>query len=176
MKSDTEYALDALEDAQKIMIERGKSYKGNQGKTAQVLDILFKDVTIRNVYDRKRYKIISNIVEKLCRYVLNWNKNGHSDSTADGTNYFCLLEAADRQNADEEKLERAIRNATIREELPKSFIDPYDKPVPNYVYQTNNEYVDPIFRDPNVTYKNPKPVSEIIDNTGDKPAKSGKSS
>jgi hypothetical protein len=140
MKSDTEYALDALEDAQKIMIERGKSYKGNQGKTAQVLDILFKDVTIRNVYDRKRYKIISNIVEKLCRYVLNWNKNGHRDSTADGTNYFCLLEAADRQNEDEIK------------ELKNSISDKPLTGIPNRIGHN------------------------IIDNTGDKPVKSGKPS
>jgi hypothetical protein len=159
MKTDTEYALEALQDAKVIMEERGKSYKGNQGKTAQVLDILFKDVTIRNVYDRKRYKIISNIVEKLCRYVLNWNKNGHKDSTADGANYFCLLEAADRQNKDE--LEKAKNE--------KIYIDPYDLKT-TYIYQTSDEYVDPKFRDPNVTYQE-KSSSTIIDNTGNKEVK-----
>ena len=86
------------ETALAIMKERNEnfSYHRTDNMYAQIMFILFPTGIPAGHSWIMRYKFISYIVDKLCRYVINIHRGGHEDSLIDISNYSLMLAAYDR--------------------------------------------------------------------------------
>jgi hypothetical protein len=72
------------------------SYHQTDNLYAQIMFILFPSGIPPGHVWIMRYKFISYIVDKLCRYVINIARGGHEDSLIDISNYSLMLAAFDR--------------------------------------------------------------------------------
>jgi hypothetical protein len=98
-KSRSIIAIEKAEKARNIMIERNKLYAcSDENMHTKIMEILFPSGTyLSNFENIARYKYISYIVDKLCRYRINLEE----DNLLDLMNYAALLAAFDEQQKGE---------------------------------------------------------------------------
>jgi hypothetical protein len=95
-----EEAVRIAEEALSIMRERNETYTYNslheRNLYITIMMLLYPKGVPGEYKAMMRYKFISYIIDKLCRYVININRNGHEDSLIDIGNYSFMLAAFDR--------------------------------------------------------------------------------
>jgi hypothetical protein len=86
------------------MKERNDLYTSyhKQNLYIQVMMILYPNGVHGEYKSLMRYKFVSYIVDKLCRYVINIPRDGHEDSLIDISNYSLMLAAFDRIHKEKE--------------------------------------------------------------------------
>jgi hypothetical protein len=91
-------AVKIAEEALQIMKERNELYTSYHKENLYIVIMmhLFPEGVPHEYKAMMRYKFISYIVDKLCRYVINMNRGGHEDSCIDISNYSFMLAAFDR--------------------------------------------------------------------------------
>lgn len=93
----TQNAVNVAMDAVRILVERGEHYDHDgiieKNAHAYIMKMLFPSGPEPGIAGVVRYKQISHIVDKLCRYRLNVKE----DNLLDIANYSFLLAAFDRE-------------------------------------------------------------------------------
>jgi len=78
--------------------ERAKVYGDNWRRVGPVMEALRPGgFDLRTPDDHNRFHILMLAVVKLTRYVENWDKGGHADSTLDLSVYAAMLNAIDAE-------------------------------------------------------------------------------
>jgi hypothetical protein len=96
-------AVQIAEEALKIMRERNELYTSYHKENLYIVIMmhLFPQGVRSELKFMMRYKFVSYIVDKLIRYVINMDRDGHEDSLIDISNYSLMLAAFDRIHKDE---------------------------------------------------------------------------
>ena len=96
--TESEMAVKIAEEALQIMKERNELYTSYHKENLYITIMmhLFPQGIPGQYKAMMRYKFVSYIVDKLCRYVINMFRDGHEDSLIDISNYSLMLAAFDR--------------------------------------------------------------------------------
>lgn len=94
--ADRKTAADVLDEGAKTYRERNAIYGDNYLKVGAVMEALFPEgVFIKTADDWNRLHIFILGIVKQTRYIENWHKGGHADSTLDNTVYSAMLHQID---------------------------------------------------------------------------------
>ena len=91
-------AQDILRQGADTYEQRNKVYGDNYKKYGDWAQRLLKGVPApANAHDMNRYSLMINILNKLSRYVENWEQGGHHDSLLDMAVYTTMLAEIDSE-------------------------------------------------------------------------------
>jgi hypothetical protein len=99
MNNKTDKAVSLSKRAMEILLSRGEAYDNDileSYASTKIMLILYPKGVPAGFINLIRYRYISWIVEKLCRY----RRNGDEDNLLDIANYAFLLGAADKEEHD----------------------------------------------------------------------------
>lgn len=92
-------AADFLTAGAETNRQRTALYGDSHARVGRVLDAMFPGgVSISDVHDQNRYRLLVQIVDKLCRYTGRWPEP-HADSLLDLSVYAAMLAAEDHNHA-----------------------------------------------------------------------------
>ena len=97
---------DALEEAAKVFRERSALYKDNYKQFGHFTQPLLKSVELKTADDFTRMGLVVQVLNKVSRYLQQFQEGGHSDSLTDLAVYAMMLKEVDAEVAAKSKSKR----------------------------------------------------------------------
>ena len=104
MITESQMAVQIAEESLKLMKDRNELYTSYHKENLYIVIMmhLFPKGIRPELKFMMRYKFVSYIIDKLVRYVINMDRDGHEDSLIDISNYSMMLAAFDRLHKEDE--------------------------------------------------------------------------